>query len=129
MENMPNFDDVLKYNEEFCDKCMYDTDKKHKKNKHCDCCCNDSNNNHSVTCVIESIALMEAALAHILNAEGEKLQKAIDLACNTGELLSINSSVQRTLIHITFLEQVLYSKLDKACSDCEFSSPKCRNCM
>lgn len=129
MENMPNFDDVLRYNEEFCDKCMYDTDKRQQKNKHCDCCCSDSNRKHSVNCIIESIALMEASLAHILNAEGEKLQKAIELACDTKELLAVNSSVQKTLIHITFLEQTLYSKLDKACSDCQCSSSKHGNCL
>lgn len=62
--------------------------------------------------IIESIAQAECALAHILNAEGEKLQKAVKLADTICELLEINESVNRTITKITFLEQVLYAKLE-----------------
>ena len=51
-------------------------------------------------------------LAHILNAEGEKLQKAVEIADNICELLEINQSVNKTITKITFLEQVLYAKLE-----------------
>ncbi|MEG2537738.1 MAG: hypothetical protein RSA45_07325 [Hydrogenoanaerobacterium sp.] len=93
----------------------------------CECCpprppyngCND---------ILESIALVEAAIAHILNAEGEKIQKAVAIASCTAELLAVNEEVNRTIIYVTQLEQVLYSKLEAAqkcycpivppCNDC-----------
>jgi hypothetical protein len=55
--------------------------------------------------------LEEAGLAHILNAEGEKLQKAVALACSVDDLLKINKSVVTTINSVTQLEQVLLAKL------------------
>ncbi|MEG1751671.1 MAG: hypothetical protein RR140_00580 [Clostridia bacterium] len=69
--------------------------------------------------VIESIALEETGLAHILNAEGEKLQKALELATCVDDLLKINCSVQSTIMDVTSLEIMLYNKLKTACCcDC-----------
>ena len=85
------------------------------------CCCRQG----GCSCdVVESIARAECALAHILNAEGEKLQKAVEIADNICELLEINQSVNKTITKITFLEQVLYAKLEavsdgKACDICK----------
>jgi hypothetical protein len=62
--------------------------------------------------VIESVALVETALSHILNAEGEKLQKAIEIAKSIEDLLCINNSINRTITNVTHLEQVIYSKWD-----------------
>lgn len=67
--------------------------------------------------VIESIALQEAALAHILNAEGEKIQKAVKTAKNVCELLAVNSSVIETINSITRLELTLISKLNAIQND------------
>lgn len=61
-------------------------------------------------------------MAHILNAEGEKLQKAIELADNICDLLKVNQSVQQTVTKVTFLEQVLYAKLE-ALECCRFDCP------
>lgn len=61
--------------------------------------------------ILESIALQEAALAHILNGEGEKLQRAIGEAKDLNGLLKINESVQRTILYVTQMEQVLVVKL------------------
>lgn len=87
--------------------------------KLCKCnflCCPKDNN---CTCdIIESIAQAECALAHILNAEGEKVQKAVEIADNVCELLEINKSVSRTITKVTFLEQVLYAKLDALTNLC-----------
>lgn len=72
--------------------------------------------------LLESIALVEAGLAHILNAEGEKLQKAIRREVPSRELLEINESVQKTIRYATQLEQVLLSKLEAVqniCGTCE----------
>jgi len=61
--------------------------------------------------IITSIALMETALSHILNAEGEKLQKAVEIADNVDELLEVNQSIHKTLTLATQLENTLYAKL------------------
>lgn len=80
----------------------------------CDKCCFD---NPDIDCstsyihVIESIALIETALSHILNAEGEKLQKVIACSNNLNEILCVNKDVRETIISITHLENVLYDKL------------------
>ena len=62
--------------------------------------------------LIESVALGEAALAHILNAEGEKLQAVIAKKPCTEELLKVNDSVQRMVTAITRLEVILQTKLE-----------------
>ena len=41
----------------------------------------------AVTDIIESVALQETALSHILNAEGEKIQKMVALPDVTPEIL------------------------------------------
>lgn len=43
--------------------------------------CPDIDKCAAATSLLQSIALEEAAIAHILNAEGEKLQKAISMDC------------------------------------------------
>ena len=59
--------------------------------------------------------MVEAALAHILNAEGEKLQKAVKLADNVCDLLEVDKAVNKTVSRITFLEQTLLAKLETIC--------------
>lgn len=61
--------------------------------------------------LIESTATVEASIANILNAESEKLQKAVKLADSIEELLEINNSINKTIINITQLEYILYSTL------------------
>ena len=97
-------------NKDCCDKCC---------NKCCDCPCKDCpckdcdcSTRRSICALLKSIALMETALTHILNAEGEKLQKAVKLADNICDLLEIDQAVNTTITKITFLEQTLYSKLE-----------------
>ncbi|MGN0341843.1 MAG: hypothetical protein ACI4DO_03530 [Roseburia sp.] len=62
--------------------------------------------------LLQSIALEETAISHILNAEGEKLQKAVCISCDKEDLLEINKSVENMVDKITSLEIVLKSKLD-----------------
>lgn len=63
--------------------------------------------------IIESVALEESALAHILNAESEKLLAAINNpAATTDELMALNSSVKSTIGAISRLEMLLQAKLD-----------------
>lgn len=49
----------------------------------------------SASSMLQSIALQEAGLAHIINAEGEKIQKAVSTDCiTTEELIKVNESVE-----------------------------------
>lgn len=66
----------------------------------------------AITDIIESIALEQAGISHILNAEGEKLQRVINMPDITiEELVDINSSVQSLVASITALETVFQAKL------------------
>lgn len=69
--------------------------------------------------IMHSIALEEAGISHILNAEGEKIQKAVAISDNIEDLICVNESVKRTLTQVTLLEGMLYSKLETlvSCDD------------
>lgn len=65
--------------------------------------------------IVESIALEEAALAHILNAEGEKLQRVIfSKDVDICMLLETNKSVESMVDKVTELEKKLEEKLKLA---------------
>lgn len=88
--------------------------------KNIDKCC-------AASSLLQSIALEEAAISHILNAEGEKLQKAISISCDQKDLIEINKSVENMVDKITDLESVLKSKLDliiPILENCEKKPPK-----
>lgn len=102
-----------------CD-CNCDCDSSCDCDSDCDCNCNSCSD--AACAILKSIAKTENALAHILNAEGKKLQKAIELADNICDLLKVNQSVQQTVTKVTFLEQVLYAKLE-ALECCRFDCP------
>lgn len=73
----------------------------------------DTKRNQAVTDAIQSVALEEAAIAHILNAEGEKLQKAIH--CEETDvcmLLEVNRSVESMVKNLIELEKTLINKLE-----------------
>ena len=67
----------------------------------------------AITDLIESVALQETALSHILNAEGEKMQAIIGLPNVTSEqLMELNESVYKLLNSVTRLEMMFQSKLE-----------------
>ena len=67
----------------------------------------------AITDLIESVALQEAALSHILNAEGEKIQAVVAMEGVTPEeLLMVNKSVENMTNTIARLEMLLQAKLD-----------------
>ena len=71
----------------------------------------------AVTDIIQSVALEETALSHILNAEGEKIQKMVAMADVTPEqLLATNKSVESMVNAVARLEMILQSKLSAFCS-------------
>ena len=102
--------------------------------KPCACDLDDCNRSDSVCRLLSSIACIEAALSHILNAEGEKIQKAVEIAGNVCELLEVNESVRKTVTDVTMLEQVLFAKLnavleiDQCINNCEDCKTSERNC-
>ncbi len=65
----------------------------------------------AITDIIESVALEETALSHILNAEGEKIQAIVATATTAEELISVNTSVESMVKAVTDLEAVLQEKL------------------
>lgn len=66
----------------------------------------------AISDIIESIALQETGLSHILNAEGEKIQKVVATAESAEELLAVNESVESMINAITHLEMILQGKLE-----------------
>ncbi|MEG2484105.1 MAG: hypothetical protein RSB51_01415 [Clostridia bacterium] len=81
----------------------------------CCCCCledSESNYEQNISDIIESIALEEAGISHILNAEGEKIQKVLEHSRDICEILKVNESVNKTISNVTMLEQILVAKLE-----------------
>ncbi len=72
----------------------------------CDCC-------EEYCQLIEAIALVETGIANVLNAEGEKIQYAIENSSSIIELVKINTSVTQTVEKITELERAIIDILDK----------------
>jgi hypothetical protein len=82
----------------------------------------ESTRDQAITDLIESIALEETALSHIMNAEGEKMQAIIGMAGITPEqLFALNQSVELMISAITRLEMMLQAKLELFTSD--FTTP------
>lgn len=76
----------------------------------------------AITELIQSVALEETALSHILNAEGEKIQKIVALPDVTPEvLLATNKSVESMVNSISNLEVILTDKISL------FKECKCSN--
>ena len=76
----------------------------------------------AITDIITSVALEQTALGHIINAEGEKIQKIVATAQTAEEMLAVNKSVCGMVNAITRLEMVLQGKLelfgDCLCEEC-----------
>lgn len=93
--------------------------------------CTDIDKCCAASSLLQSIALEETAISHILNAEGEKLQKAIALGCDQKDLIKINKSVEDMIDKVTSLEIVLKAKLDlikPILDDCDKKSPHKMEC-
>lgn len=65
----------------------------------------------AVSDLIESVALQETGISHILNAEGEKIQKVLTLTKNSDEIIRVNDSVKRVIRAVENLEIILQKKL------------------
>ncbi|WP_207708835.1 hypothetical protein [Heliobacterium mobile] len=62
--------------------------------------------------LLHSIALEEVAIAHILNAEGEKIQKALTCEHKLDDLIAIDASVASVLRLLIKKEMILQFKLE-----------------
>jgi hypothetical protein len=72
-----------------------------------------STRKQAVTDLIESVALQETALSHILNAEGEKMQAIIAMPnATTDQLMALNNSVNKMVNSVTRLEMMFQAKLE-----------------
>lgn len=66
----------------------------------------------AITDLITSIALQQAALSHILNAEGEKVQKILSFDQLSPEtILRTNRSVESMVNTVSNLELILSDKI------------------
>ena len=70
----------------------------------------------SINSILTSIAMEEAALSHILNAEGEKIQYVLAKCANVDEVIRTNDSVKALVDSISDLQQTLKSKMRLALS-------------
>lgn len=80
-----------------------------------------SDRESAINALITSIAMEELAVAHILNAEGEKLQYFIGAleenfpdVITICDILAINKSIQETMREARKTERVLHFKLESA---------------
>lgn len=72
----------------------------------------------AISDIIESVALEQTGLSHILNAEGEKIQAAVANG-TIDQMLAVNKSVQSMVNTVARLETVLQMKLEMfACEIC-----------
>lgn len=81
--------------------------------------------NEAINNIINSIAHEENALADIVTAESQKIQKVVNCDyVDTDTLLCVNKSVQLTINAITRLEVLLATKLDSI--SCEICPTPCK---
>ncbi len=98
---------------EYKDECFHECKK--------DCC----DINKSCCEIIHSVAFVELGISHILNAEGEKIQKVVKCSDSICEILETNNSVIEVIEKITRLEDILCSKLKLAKEICAKENTKC----
>ena len=80
----------------------------------------------AITDLLESIALEETAMSHILNAEGEKLQKAIAMEdIDFCQLMEVNESVANMVNVIGGLENILKDKLEFVANNLYYTNCGC----
>jgi len=99
--------------------------------RRCGCCKRDVEN--EIANIIASVALEEAGIAHILNAEGEKIQKIIAVSDDPEEIIAVNNAVAEIIENLAEVEKSLAEKLKAAleyyykCGEChERINPLCQ---
>jgi len=67
---------------------------------------------NAIAAGIVSVALEEIALAHIINAEGEKIQKVSSILDCPGDIIEFQKSVSRVLQTVLKSQMLLQFKLE-----------------
>ncbi|MEF9961873.1 MAG: choice-of-anchor A family protein [Erysipelotrichaceae bacterium] len=77
-----------------------------------------SKKEQAINDLFESVALQQTGISHILNAEGEKIQKQLTRVTTIEDLLIVNASIRSMVDSIIRLELMLQAKLAmfEACS-------------
>ncbi|MFQ8898992.1 MAG: hypothetical protein ACLR71_12995 [[Clostridium] scindens] len=71
----------------------------------------DKTADQAITDLLESVAMQESSLSHILNAEGEKMEAILSAdGTSTDELLRMNKSAELMIGAVTRLELILREK-------------------
>ncbi len=78
----------------------------------------------AISDIFMSVALGQTALAHILNAEAEKIDKAEEIKASSSEMIDINNSVSEMVRSISTMEMLLQRKLGLF-SDCDPCGNNC----
>ncbi|WP_338750550.1 hypothetical protein [Bacillus sp. FJAT-52991] len=80
----------------------------------------DISRQEAINLLLASVALEELALAHVVNAEAEKIQKVVGTLPphlthppSVQDLININKSVQNTLKKVIAKELILLFKLEE----------------
>ena len=69
----------------------------------------------AINSILISVAMEEAALSHILNAEGEKIQFILANKCaEVQKVIEVNESVASLIDRVTNLQVILKSKMQLA---------------
>ncbi|EJL29181.1 hypothetical protein [Brevibacillus sp. BC25] len=69
--------------------------------------------NEVLNLLLTSIALEEIGLSHIINTEGEKIQKIVKEQClSLNDALALNDSVERMLRNVIKTEMLLQFRLE-----------------
>jgi hypothetical protein len=84
----------------------------------------DLTKEQAINSILMSIAMEEAALSHILNVEGEKIQYALTNCADIQEVIEVNESVTSLLEQIIDLQIILKHKMKLAK---DFLPPKSDN--
>lgn len=84
--------------------------------------------NQVINLLLASIAFEELGLAHIINAEAEKVQFVLNQSPNMDQLLAINRSVEQTLRTVIKKEMLLQFKLEDILQIPETPEPPTSNC-
>jgi len=80
----------------------------------------------AINSILVSIAMEEAALSHILNAEGEKIQFVLAHKCvDVQKVIDVNDSVASMISKITDLQSILKSKMQLANEMLDKKSCRC----
>lgn len=104
-----NLEFLVRKNNKYC--YIYESDYSLRPKKMCKCTPKCPKSNDFRSKVVESIALIETAIAEILHSESEKLNRGIEMASDCKELLKMNDSVNELVTNVTLLENALKEKL------------------